>query len=704
MPMSSHPNFPYFSCEQDSQNIICITPNTSLESTPNYLEYLESLIAILLHYSQQADIKGIISCNNIHQVEIDYKMLYEIAKHVDSFEQRLRSLASQISTLRKLRKPFVALIQGRHLDTSLPPMLWASYRIATEDTRIGLVESKYGLFPGFSTTVLMSRLLGSESAISLLTQSSILSAKDAQTVGLLDEMAADTSTALAGARQWILHQSSSARIERQLAFDEHAFDLASSAIRSKTRDLIPGVSSCLEIIKASQQFSLEEALQYEAKLYTAVWNSKEAVSMIRTHYYGIRDAQQSSGTSSSVTYKLQRLGVLGAGMMGSGIAYEAARVGVAVVLKDVSLAAATSGKNYSEKLTAKLVQQGRMSEEVRQQLLDHISPTDVMSDLENTDLIIEAVFEDQGLKAEVTLESLPYLNASGFFASNTTSLPITTLASITTRPENFIGMHFFSPVDRMPLVEIILGKQSDANTLEKALQVVHQLGKIPIVVNDGPAFFTSRIFFNYLLEAITMLLEGIPASLIEQGAHRAGFAVGPLAVLDEISLALMTHVYDQFPRLHSSQQRCYNYLKRLMDMGRNGTKAGHGLYDYDTLTGKKTIWLDEALPILNAPPSLASIQKRLLHVMALDSYRCLEEGVLVRPIDGDIGSILGIGYAPHTGGVFGHIDQVGLPNFVKECQAFALLGEQWTVPSSLISLAERDYRFYSAFYSNWPPA
>lgn len=242
----------------------------------------------------------------------------------------------------------------------------------------------------------------------------------------------------------------------------------------------------------------------------------------------------------STTCQIQKLGVLGAGMMGSGIAYEAARIGVDVVLKDVSLASAQKGKQYAEKVSAKLIDKGRMDEKQRQNLLSYIYPTDTPGDLKDCDLIIEAVFEDQKLKTELIREYLPYLNDGGFFASNTTSLPISSLATVSPTPEDFIGMHFFSPVDRMPLVEIIRGERTNDDTLSRALAFVHRLGKVPIVVHDGPAFFTSRIFFNYLLEGITMLLEGIPLSVVENSARNAGFAVGPLAVLDEISLSLMT--------------------------------------------------------------------------------------------------------------------------------------------------------------------
>ena len=412
----------------------------------------------------------------------------------------------------------------------------------------------------------------------------------------------------------------------------------------------------------------------------------------------IKNASSPTGTH---THQIRKLGVLGAGMMGSGIAYEAARIGVDVVLKDISLEAAQKGKQYAERVTSKLVDKEHMDEEQRQKLLSHIHPTEIPTDLRDSDLIVEAVFEDHILKTNLIKTYLPYLKDNGFFASNTTSLPISGLATASAKPEDFIGMHFFSPVDRMPLVEVIRGQHTSDETLAKALDFVHRMGKVPIVVHDGPAFFTSRIFFNYLLEGITMLLEGIPLSVVENNARQAGFAVGPLAVLDEISLPLMVHVYEQLPMLHPSQQRAYNYLKKLIGQGRNGRRSGKGFYDYPSDGSKKAYWNDPDIILLTTQPNEIDIQKRLLHVVALDSFRCLDAGILDRPIDGDIGSILGIGYAARTGGVFSHIDQVGLRKFTEDCQRFRVYGEQWEVPESLLQLAEKDFSFYSGFESNW---
>jgi len=377
------------------------------------------------------------------------------------------------------------------------------------------------------------------------------------------------------------------------------------------------------------------------------------------------------------TYKPQKIGILGAGMMGAGIAFVAAKAGLQVILKELSLELAEAGKNHVQQTCIKMLERGKINEAQQEQLLSLIQPTANIADLQGVDFIIEAVFEDKKLKASVSMESFPYLKKNGLFASNTTSLPISDLAEAIPAPQFFLGMHFFSPVDRMPLLEIIVGKKTSAESLQKAISISHILGKTPIIVQDSPGFFTSRIFFNYLLEAIIMRMEGIAAEQIELEAKHAGFAIGPLAVLDEISIPLMLHVYAQLPHLNLSQQRCYTYLSKMVQQGRRGRKSGKGFYTYTEDNQGKELWTDVDINPSLSPLSAEIIQQRLLNSMALDSYRCLAEGVIASELDGNIGSVLGVGYPASTGGVFQYIRHIGIDRFTAQCKSFRPYGPQW---------------------------
>jgi 3-hydroxyacyl-CoA dehydrogenase/enoyl-CoA hydratase/3-hydroxybutyryl-CoA epimerase len=393
--------------------------------------------------------------------------------------------------------------------------------------------------------------------------------------------------------------------------------------------------------------------------------------------------------------------VIGSGLMGAGIAYSSALKGIDVVLKDVSLESAEKGKAYSENIVNKKLKQGRLSEDKRDALLNAILPTDNAQQLTDCDLVIEAVFENRELKASVTQEAEAQLSAQAVFASNTSTLPITGLAEASKKSENFIGLHFFSPVDKMPLVEIICGEKTSAETLALAYDYVQQIGKTPIVVNDSRGFYTSRVFGTFANEGIAMLGEGISAAAIENGAFLAGFPVGPLAVTDEVSLTLLEKIRKQTMLDMEAEGKDYVHhpaestVDKMVSLQREGKLAGAGFYSYadkELAKGsKKKLWsgLKDTFEDSSKAIDLSEIKDRLLYIQAIETVRCLEENVLTSVRDANIGSIMGIGYPVWTGGILQFINQVGLESFIARAeQLHESCGERFKVPTLLKQMAK----------------
>jgi 3-hydroxyacyl-CoA dehydrogenase/enoyl-CoA hydratase/3-hydroxybutyryl-CoA epimerase len=403
--------------------------------------------------------------------------------------------------------------------------------------------------------------------------------------------------------------------------------------------------------------------------------------MINTFFFNMNSIKGGhSRPKAAPRYKPQKVGILGAGMMGSGIAYSQASRGIATVLKDVSVEAAENGTAYSHKLTQKRVDKGRMTADKQAALLSLIQPTASAADLKGCDLIIEAVFENRELKARVTQEAEPMLAEGGFFASNTSTLPISGLATASANPSKFVGIHFFSPVDKMQLVEIIRGAQTDDETIARAYDYVQALGKLPIVVNDSRGFYTSRTFGTFVMEGAAMLGEGIPAPVIENLAMQVGMPVGPLAVLDETALSLSVHVLDQTREDFAKEGKTHTatpgelLVERMVkELKRPGRAAGGGFYDYPA-GQKKVLWpeLKTRFEKAGVAYSQQDIKDRLLYRQAVETARCLQEGVLTSVHDGNIGSIFGIGFPSWTGGALQFIYGQGVDAFAKRCAELAV--------------------------------
>jgi len=516
---------------------------------------------------------------------------------------------------------------------------------------------------------------------------------------------------LAMAKTWIMANPESAQ-----AFDQKGFKIPGGTAASphnagllfmapaiafrKLKGLLPAPTRIIALAAESTLVDVDTALRIASRGLTELVISPEAKNLITTFFFGMNALKSGeSRPKGPESKKVTKLGILGAGMMGQGIAYVAAKAGIEVVLKDVTIEAAQKGKAYSEKLLDKAISRGWTDESAKQKLLGRISATASAAHLQGCDLIVEAVFEDMELKATVTREAEPQLKEGGVFASNTSTLPITELSRYSAKPAKFIGIHFFSPVDRMPLVEIITGKETTHETLALAFDFVQQIGKVPIVVNDSRGFFTSRVFGTYLDEGCRLLTEGVDPQLIEAWSSLAGMPVGPLAVHDEISLALTQTVGITNGRLDA--ERGENFCAtsivstavagRMVDeFGRKGRAFGSGFYDYGDDRSKK-LWPELSAAFAadgEIEISRADLQDRVIFRQVLESLHCLQEGVFRNLRDGNIGSIMGIGFPTHTGGVFQYINTYGIEKFIKRCNELeSRYGERFKAPAILIEQA-----------------
>ncbi|MBW0169038.1 MAG: enoyl-CoA hydratase/isomerase family protein [Hydrogenophaga sp.] len=600
-------------------------------------------------------------------------------------------------TLETLGVPVVSCINGAALGGGWEVALVGHHRIAVDNPRIqlGLPEITLGLIPGASGITKMTRLLGLMGAQPYILEAKLFNPREALDLGLVHELVSpegDVAAALrAAALAWIAAHPQSRQPwdskDHKIPGGTPAnpkiagmLTVAPAMLKQKTRGLYPAPEAALAAMAEGAMVDFDTALRIESRYLARLIVSPVAKNMINTFFFNLNAIKSGQSRPAGISrYKPKRVGILGAGMMGAGIAYVQAGKGIQTVLEDVSIETAERGKSYSFKLTQARVDKGRMSPYDQRALLDNILPTDHTRDLKGCELIIEAVFENRDVKAAVTKEAEPMLATGGFFASNTSTLPISGLAQASSRPQRFVGIHFFSPVDKMKLVEIIRGKETDDETVARAFDYVQALGKLPIVVNDSRGFFTSRTFGTFVMEGAAMLDEGIPAPVIENAAMQAGMPVGPLAVLDETALSLSVHVMDQTRADFEREGRRYQptrgelLVERMVkEFKRPGRAAGGGFYDYPA-GQKKQLWpeLKNRFEKADAPWDLQDLKDRLLFRQSVESARCLAEGVLTTVHDGNIGSIFGIGFPAWTGGTLQFIYGMGIEAFEQRCAELA---------------------------------
>jgi 3-hydroxyacyl-CoA dehydrogenase/enoyl-CoA hydratase/3-hydroxybutyryl-CoA epimerase len=634
--------------------------------------------------------------------------------HVDAsrapwFYQMTLDLKAQLRALETFGKPVVAAIHGAALGGGWELCLACHRRIAIDEphVRLGLPEVTLGLLPGAGGTVRLVRMLGLEKALPLLMEGRNLSVQQAMKAGLIDQIARDADDLFTKAREWILANPAPVKPWDQPGFQipggtpahprvAQMLAIAPSILRSKTQGCYPAPEKILAAAVEGAQVDFQTAEQIEARYLTELTTGQIAKNMIGSWFQLNQVNAGESRPKAPPVYHMRKVGILGAGMMGGGIAYVTALAGVDVVLKDVNLATAQKGKDYAVRQLDTKVASGRMSQEQRDAILGRIKTTGRDSDLEGCDLIIEAVFEDRELKAQVSAAAEQVVVPNAVIASNTSTLPITGLAAAVNRQERFIGLHFFSPVDKMRLVEIIKGSRTNDITLARAFDFVQQINKTPIVVNDARGFFTSRVFATFTNEGIAMLGEGVSAVMIETEARKAGMPLGPLAVSDEVSLSLMSHIRQQASKdLAAQGERQVDHpATAVIDLllnghQRAGKSAGGGFYDYPEGEPKR-LWpqLKARFEKPDAQIGGQAIRDRLLFIQAIETVRCLEDGVLRSVADANIGSMLGIGFPAWTGGALQFINQYGLKDFITRAQHLAEhYGERFEPPALLLDKA-----------------
>lgn len=695
--------------ERDAGNVVTITfdapgapVNTMTEAWEHaFAETVERLA------KEKASIKGVILASAkktfFAGAELKDVLKYgpedgpKVFHWIEATKKKMRQLET-------LGIPVVAALEGTALGGGWEIALSAHCRIVLDDPSIqlGLPEVTLGLLPGAGGVTKTVRMLGLQASFPYLVEGKTMKPAEAAQLGLVQGLAANKEDLYRMAREWIAANPSpkqpwdqpdyrmpgggpsSPRISQMLS-------VAPAMVVEKTRGLYPAPKAIMSAMVEGAYVDFDTALRIESRYLARLAVGPVAKNLITLFFNRTAIKSGASRPKGVPKWKATKVGILGAGMMGGGIAFSTANRGVACVLKDVSVEAAEKGRSYTEKVLAK-------RKRPADKALALITATADYKDLQGCDLIIEAVFEKRDLKAQVTREAEPYLAAGGIFASNTSTLPITGLAKASAKPENFIGLHFFSPVDRMELVEIIKGEKTSPETLAKGYDYVLQIGKTPIVVNDSRGFYTSRTFGTFVQEGCAMLAEGIPAAAIENAARQAGMPVGPLEVIDQTSLSLSMAVMEQtladlkaegkpLPPEHPGQKVI---VKMVKELNRAGRAAGGGFYDYPK-DGKKTLWPGLAKAFGGtAAFDLQEMKDRILYRQAIETSRCLEERVLETVHDGNIGSIFGIGFPAWTGGALQFINHVGVKKFVERADELAKKhGERFAPPQLLRDKAKK---------------
>jgi 3-hydroxyacyl-CoA dehydrogenase/enoyl-CoA hydratase/3-hydroxybutyryl-CoA epimerase len=705
--------------EQDADGVVILTLDDPNQSANTMNEaYKASMHATVERLEAEKDsITGVIltSAKRTFFAGGDLNDLKQARKE-DAAEvaQMVRDIKADLRRLETLGKPVVAAINGAALGGGLEICLATHHRVIVDDPKavLGFPEVQLGLLPGAGGVTRSVRMFGiADALMKLLLMGTRHRPAAALEMGLVDEVVDSVDELVPAAKKWIAENPEAVQpwdvkghkipggtpSNPKFAANLPAFP---ANLRKQIKGAnYPAPHHIMAAAVEGAQVGFDVALEIEGRYFVDLVTGQVAKNMIQAFFFDLQAVQGSRGRPESLEpTSVKKVVILGAGMMGAAIAYVAAKAGIEVVLKDVTLEAAQKGKGYSEKLVAKGVSRGKTTQEKGEALLARITPTADAADAAGADLVIEAVFEDPGVKKQVMAEIEPHLAPDALLGSNTSTLPITSLAENVSRPEDFIGLHFFSPVDKMPLLEIIKGSKTSESAVYRALDFAKQISKTPIVVNDSRGFFTSRVIGTFINEGISMLAEGIPAASIEQASSQAGYPAPVLQLSDELNLKLMRRI-----RVASADAAGDAWvghpadavIDRMLDeFERPGKLEGAGFYEYED--GKRTrLWpgLRQAFPPVPDPASinLKDLEERMLFIEALESVKCMDEGVIESVADANIGSIMGIGFPGWTGGVLQYINgyEGGVQGFVARARELAeQYGDRFTPPESLAARTE----------------
>ena len=723
-----------FKWNQDADGIVTLTwddPERSMNVLSN--KALADIGGAIMKIASDASIKGVIITSGkangfcagaaLDEMEGQASGAGAPKSEEERVRQRYEGVLQFNMLLRKLEtcgKPVVAAINGLALGGGLEVTLACHYRVVADNPKIqlGLPESKVGLLPGGGGTQRLPRLMGAQAALGMIMQGTSLDPKAAAGQKVVHKVV-PADQLIAEAKRWIKETPDPVQPWDKKGFEvpgglpndkgsSTVFTMGNALYRKNSYNNYPAQRYILSCVYEGLAVPIDAGLRIEARYFTKLLMDPASRNMIRSLFLSMQDLGKGARRPAKVEpTSVKKLGVLGAGMMGAGIAYVSAQAGMEVVLIDRTIEDAEKGKAYSTKLLDGQIAKGRSTAEKKEKLLSLIKPSTNYDDLKGCDLVIEAVFENREIKADVTKKAEAQIGAKAVFGSNTSTLPITGLAEASVRPENFVGIHFFSPVDKMQLVEIITGKKTGDYALAMAVDYVKQIKKTPIVVNDSRGFYTSRCFGTYVAEGQEMLAEGIAPAIVDNVGRMTGMPRGPLELADDVALDLAYKVREQTKKDLGDKYEAgpADTLIETMvaKLGRYGRKNGKGFYDYPADGGKKRLWpgLKDIVKykITSSTPELVDeLKKRFLYRQAIEAARCFEEHVVTDPREADVGAILGWGFAPYTGGPLSVIDTVGTATFVKECDALAQKYGKRFLPGKLLrDMAEKGDTFYGRF-------